>query len=209
MTRFVLPIVLVLVLQLSGGCRHRIPPPPAPQNIIILLPDDDGTSSGSLVVSNTAGSQQLTEAYSAVKVSRPDSPPSAPVRVDPSEVQRLFGDTLSLIPAPEIRFNLYFESGGTLLTKESAAELPKIIEAYHLRKSIDVTIIGHTDTVGDSQRNYQLGLQRAEQISQDLQARGVSAAHIFTESHGESDLLVPTSDNVEELRNRRVEVIVR
>ena len=210
MTRNLLPIALLVPVLLAGGCRHRpIAAPPPPSSVIILLPNDDGSSSGSLIVSNTSGSQQLTQAYSAVKVNRTDTPPSTPAPVDPSEVQRLFGETLALMPAPEAQFNLYFETGGTALTAESAAELPKIIEAYHQRRSTDVTIIGHTDTVGDSQTNYQLGLQRAQQIKQAIQAQGANGSHIFIESHGENDLLVPTPDNVAEPRNRRVEVIVR
>jgi outer membrane protein OmpA-like peptidoglycan-associated protein len=211
MTRNVLPTTLVLALLLGGGCRHR-PAPPAPPsvtNIVILLPNEDGNSSGSVVVSNPAGRQQLVDAYSGVTVRAADAPPTAPAHVDPAEVQRLFGAILTTLPAPEARFNLYFETGGTTLTKESIAELPKIIEAYRLRRSTDVTIIGHTDTTGDRQSNYQLGLQRAEQISHDIQASGVNGSHIFIESHGQNDLLVPTGDNMAEPRNRRVEVIVR
>ncbi len=206
----ILAIALVPAVLLAGGCAHRrIAAPPPPSNVIILLPNDDGSSSGSLTVSNTAGTQQLTQAYSAVKVSRVDAAPSTPAPMDPGEVQRLFGQTLALMPQPEARFTLYFDSGGTVLTAESAAELPQIIEAYRQRRSTDVTIIGHADTVGDSESNYRLGLQRAEQIRQEIQARGVDGAHIFTESHGEKDPLVPTRDGIDEPRNRRVEVIVR
>lgn len=213
MTKNVLPTTLVLAVLLGGGCRHRLSPaPPAPPsetNIVILLPNEVGGSSGSVVVSNSAGRQQLVDAYSGVAVRAADAPPTAPAHVDPAEVQRLFGAILTALPAPEARFNLYFATGGTTLTKESIAELPKIIEAYRLRRSTDVTIIGHTDTTGDRQSNYQLGLQRAEQISHDIQASGVNASHIFIESHGQNDLLVPTGDSVAEPRNRRVEVIVR
>jgi outer membrane protein OmpA-like peptidoglycan-associated protein len=42
-----------------------------------------------------------------------------------------------------------------------------------------------------------------------IQALGVDKSSIFTESHGATDLLVPTKENVAEPRNRRVEVIVR
>jgi outer membrane protein OmpA-like peptidoglycan-associated protein len=129
--------------------------------------------------------------------------------MDPSEIQRLFQSTLSFIPTPEVRFNLYFLLGGTDLTAESVAILPRIFQAYKERRSTDVSIIGHTDTTGDSKSNYRLGLARAEQIRKMIEALGVDGSHIFTESHGEYDLLVPTPANVEEPRNRRVEVIVR
>ncbi len=201
-------VALAMVVLLAGGCTRRVVAPLPAMARVILLPNDDGSSSGSLVVTNAAGSQQLSEPYSQVEV-KAGSAPGTPAKIDAGEVQRLFGDTIALIPPGEARFNLYFETGGTQLTAESAAELPKIIEAYRLRRSTDVTIIGHTDTVGDTQSNYQLGLDRAQQISRAIQAAGVSPAHVFIESHGENDLLVPTPDNTEEPRNRRVEVIVR
>ena len=42
-----------------------------------------------------------------------------------------------------------------------------------------------------------------------IAALGVNGSHIFTESHGANDLLVPTQNDVSEPKNRRVEVIVR
>ncbi len=208
MSRHILAVALASLVVLSA-CHHRTAPAPTPQNVIILLPTAGGGSSGSLVVTNAAGSQKLEAPYSAVKVVRGDTPPSAPVTLDPAEVQHLFGEILAAMPAPEARFNLYFETGGVVLTSQSAAELPKIFEAYRTQHSSDVTIIGHTDTVGDRASNYQLGLERAAAISKSIQALGVNPAYIFIESHGENDPLVPTADNVDEPRNRRVEVIVR
>lgn len=194
------------------GCRHKAPPPPPPpalQNLIVLLPDEDGVSSGALVMSNAGGVQQLSQPYSGLKVERADTAPSAPFPVAESEVKRLFQDALSGIPAAESRFNLYFLAGGTALTPESEEQLPVVLQAYRDRQATDVTIIGHSDTVGDRQANHELALKRAERIRERLQALGVDPAHLFTASHGEGDLLVPTADEVSEPRNRRVEIIVR
>jgi outer membrane protein OmpA-like peptidoglycan-associated protein len=177
-------------------------------NLIVLLPNEEGTT-GSLVVTNAGGSQQLTEAYTGVKVERADAAPSAPMRVDPDEVHRLFHDTLATIPSPEVRFTLYFPEAKTVLTPESESLLPRIFQAYQERHSTDVSIIGHTDTIGSSAANFQLGLARAEQVKEILERYGVKGDHILVESHGKADLLVPTPDNVAEPRNRRVEVIVR
>lgn len=208
-------LTMLMGVLLAAGCRAPAPPPPPPpspapqkQNLVVLLPNEDGTS-GSLVVTNAAGSQQLTQANTAVKVERADTAPSMPFPIDPSEVQRLFQSTLSLIPTPEVRFNLYFLTAGTELTAESEAMVPRIVQAYKERRSTDVAIIGHTDTTGGSESNFQLGLARAEQIRKMLEALGVDGSHIFIESHGANDLLVPTPANVSEPRNRRVEVIVR
>jgi len=205
-------LTMLLGILFYGGCRHPQPPPPPPPptplNLIVLLPNEDGTT-GSLVVTNAGGSQQLTEAYSGLKVERADIAPSAPMRVDPNEVRRLFQSTFTAIPTPEVRFTLYFPEAKTVLTPESESLLPRIFQAYQERRSTDVSIIGHTDTVGSSAANFQLGLARAEQVKEMLQRYGVKGDHISAESHGKADLLVPTPDNVAEPRNRRVEVIVR
>ena len=199
-------------VMLAAGCHKAAPPAPPPppmaQNLFVLLPNEDGTT-GSIVVTNAGGSQQLTQANTVVAVDRADAAPARPVAMDAGEIQRLFGRTLALIPTPEVRFSLYFNIGGTALTAESLAILPKILDACKERQSTDVSIIGHTDTTGNSDSNYRLGLARAEQTRKMIEDLGVDSSYIFTESHGASDLLVPTKDNVSEPRNRRVEVVVR
>jgi outer membrane protein OmpA-like peptidoglycan-associated protein len=202
---------MLMSVLLTMGCRTPAPHPPAPpalQNLFVLLHNEDGTT-GAIVVTNAAGSLQLIEANSAINVERADAVPGKPSPMDSSEIQRQFQSTLSFIPSPEVRFNLYFLTGGTELTAESQAILPQIILAYKERRSTDVSIIGHTDTTGNNASNYQLGLARAEQIKLMIAALGVNGSHIFTESHGANDLLVPTPNDVSEPKNRRVEVIVR
>jgi outer membrane protein OmpA-like peptidoglycan-associated protein len=70
-------------------------------------------------------------------------------------------------------------------------------------------VIGHTDTVGDSRDNEQLSLARAKSIASLLKEAKLDADKIVVESHGEKNLLVPTPDNTDEPRNRRVEITVR
>ena len=203
---------LLLGLSLAAGCRHpapvAAPPPPALQNLVVLLPNEDG-STGSIVVSNAAGSRQLTEANTAVNIERTDAAPGQPFLMQPDEMKRIFGSTIAFLPSAEERFTLYFSLGGTQLTAESTDLLPRIAEAYKARGSTDVAIIGHTDTTGDKAGNFRLGLARAEEVGRLIEALGVNRAHLSTESHGAGDLLVPTGENVAEPRNRRVEVIVR
>jgi outer membrane protein OmpA-like peptidoglycan-associated protein len=74
---------------------------------------------------------------------------------------------------------------------------------------VDISVVGHTDTVGDKRYNYQLSLKRAMTVSALLTAKGVAPSIIDTASHGKDNPLVPTGDQVPEPRNRRVEVTVR
>jgi outer membrane protein OmpA-like peptidoglycan-associated protein len=65
-------------------------------------------------------------------------------------------------------------------------------------------IAGHTDTVGGADHNLKLSQARARSIAAWLRKRGVHIP-IAYEGFGESSLLVVTTDNVDEPRNRRVD----
>jgi outer membrane protein OmpA-like peptidoglycan-associated protein len=45
-------------------------------------------------------------------------------------------------------FLLYFEKGTTQLTLESEAILPQILQAIKDRNSVNIDVIGHSDTAG-------------------------------------------------------------
>ncbi len=208
----------VVILSLfAAACRHPapapvVPAPPAPQpelahSVVVLLAEADGKVS-SISVSNPAGSQTLDQAYQAVNLA-PGIAPGAPFLLDPAEVTRRWGRLLGDLPAPEISFLVYFQGGSDVLTPESQAQIPAILKAVQDRRSTAITVIGHTDTTGNSRGNYELGLRRAQAVSAILLNQGASASDLFIESHGDSDLLVPTGRGVDQPRNRRVEIIVR
>jgi peptidoglycan-associated lipoprotein len=95
------------------------------------------------------------------------------------------------------------------LNTDSQAMIPAILDAIRQRHSTSITVTGHTDTVDTPQFNYNLGLRRANGVATILLGQGVKASDLFISSHGDADLLVKTARGVAELRNRRVEVIVR
>ena len=208
-----LQVGVMLLLFFAAACApKRVAAPPAPpppkQNVFVLLPDPEGNPGG-IVVRNQAGAQDLSQPYQAVRVERPDVSPSPPFTLDQADVRRLFGAALDVLPAPEIQFVLHFDEGRDVLTAESEAQIPAILNAIRERHSTAITVTGHTDTTADPQFNYQLGMRRAQRVAGILQGQGVSASDLFVSSHGDTDLLVKTPRGVAEARNRRVEVIVR
>jgi len=104
---------------------------------------------------------------------------------------------------------LYFKSGSAVLTDESQALIPSIVETARKYPAPDVSVIGHTDTMGDSDYNEQIALQRARSVAEIIRNAGIQVQALTIESHGERNLLVPTPDNTPEPRNRRVEITVR
>lgn len=176
----------------------------SPSSYVVLLPNADG-SVGKVTVQGTAGKQLLTQAQHGTLLNGSQTP--APV--SNSVLERDFGATMKARPAlPEI-FVLYFETGSSILTAESQALLPRIVERALVRKTVDISVVGHTDTQGSVIVNESVAMQRANSITRQLRAMGLNHVTILTESHGKRNLLVPTPDGIPEPRNRRVEVSVR
>jgi outer membrane protein OmpA-like peptidoglycan-associated protein len=71
-----------------------------------------------------------------------------------------------------------------------------------------VTLIGHTDGIGEAPANKTLALQRAQHIKNTLVKKGVSAAQIKAKSLGESKPAASNDNPQGRYRNRRVEVIL-
>jgi outer membrane protein OmpA-like peptidoglycan-associated protein len=196
-----LPIWLVASLVL-GGCAAR------QKTVVVLLPEA-GNTSAAVKVTNQRGSQVLSVPYQATEIAGPKKAPGGTVTLDQATVEHLFGEALSAMPSPPVRFDLYFESDSTDLTPESRALLTEIIAAIEDRRPAAVGVVGHTDTVGPAESNYRLSLQRAEAVAALLASLGVVPGTLDIASHGEADLRIPTGDEVPEPRNRRVEVTVR
>ena len=109
-----------------------------------------------------------------------------------------------------ISMTVTFPTGSATLTSQAEAALAPLGRAL---SSPDLApfrfrIEGHTDTVGDGETNQRLSERRAEAVRNYLiQKHGVSAARLEAVGLGESRPVVPTGDNVDEPRNRRVQVI--
>ncbi len=188
---------IYIASALSGGS----------QTTVVLLPEEDGKV-GAVSVSNDGGAQLINQAYNAVDASG-GATPTPPRSFDAGEVQRVLGAALAVEPQKPRPFLLYFQSGTATMLPESLALLPDILAEIGRRPAADISVIGHSDTVGAEDANVRLSLRRAEAVRDRLTAAGFDARNILLRSHGERDLIVPTPDNVAESRNRRVEVTVR
>jgi len=194
-----------VLLSLLVGCASPPPAPlPPPVDYVVLLPNADGTV-GKVFVKGQQGEQSLVEAGWGTALNGG----VAPAAVPQAQLLKDFGDALGARPRAPETFYLYFESGGSKLTTESQALIPTILAKVLERESADVSVVGHSDTVGKSDANTKLAYQRAGTIGRLLRDRGMQAATLSVESHGESNLLIATPDETPEPRNRRVEVTIR
>ncbi len=197
--RQIRPLLYCLIFLVFSGCAQK--------TTVVLLPDPAGQV-GHITVANKAGSVDITHPAEATVVAGQDKP-SAPEILTDDEIAAKFSKVLAALPTQPVHFILYFKTNSAELTEVSQKSLPLILQSIKDRKSENISVIGHTDTVGDREYNLILSKNRALAVSHILVQEGVPAADIGATSHGKENPLVKTGDNVSEPRNRRVEVVIR
>lgn len=174
---------------------------------IVLVADPSGHV-GQAEVVTSGGKQRLEKPGDMTQTSGADKAPSTVKTADPAFIAHTFGEALAIEPPLPQTFTLMFESGTTALTAASLEQIPAIVAATRQRPAISVRISGHTDATGSDKINDALSLERAMQVRNLLQQKGVAARLISVSSHGKGNPAIPTPDGVAEPRNRRVVVIV-
>jgi outer membrane protein OmpA-like peptidoglycan-associated protein len=205
---------LLGALLLTAACASAPKPQPAStpvpapsRDVVVLLPDHQGKT-GAIVVSGKGGERLLSKPGQAVGVPA-GAAPEEPYVMTREELSLHVGPALSALPPPPLQFILYFKRDTVELTPASQETMRQLVRSIRNRPPLDISVVGHTDTVGTRSYNYRLSLQRAKAVSTLLTAEGVNRSLIEIASHGEDNPLVRTGDKVPEPRNRRVEVTVR
>ena len=111
----------------------------------------------------------------------------------------LKGDIMAL---EEIKF----ESGSSTIKRESMGELRKLLRFMEDHPEMAVNIFGHTDSVGDANRNMSLSDRRAKAISDYLTEHGIPKDRLNPRGFGENFPIASNSTSGGRLKNRRVEV---
>jgi len=109
-----------------------------------------------------------------------------------------------------VSITVNFASGSATLTPQAAAALASLGRALSSPELLPFRfrIEGHTDTVGDAAQNMALSQRRAEAVRDFLLTRhAVAPFRLFAVGLGETQLLVPTPDQANEPRNRRVQIV--
>ena len=178
----------------------------APTTRVVLLPQADNTPSA-VTVRSTTTQIVLDVPYQRASGTGTDALKGDTVTAE--EIQKKYLGLFTAAPPRPSKFILNFLPGGTTLTPESEAALPTILAEVTGRAGADMVVTGHTDTKGAAAANDELSLKRAGVVTQLLIDKGVLGARIESVGRGKRELLVKTGDDVDELRNRRVEIVVR
>ncbi len=185
------------------------PDPPKPYRILfVIMPEADGRI-GRIEVATEKGSQILDRPWQTTEMTRVDRLPGEPKTLDEETVRAMFREALDARPDPPVSYRVFFHTGRTEMTAASGRTIQEVIEAIEARKPHEITVSGHTDTVGPIAYNRTLSLNRARAVADFLVSRGVKQALIEITYHGKENPFIPTPDGVAEPRNRRVEITIR
>jgi outer membrane protein OmpA-like peptidoglycan-associated protein len=194
-------LVAILLTALVAACS-------TPGTRVVLLPQADGKPSA-VVVSTGDGEETLFKPYQ--RATAAVGARGAPVvdEANPGRVEADYKQLFDLMPPPAQHYTLYFEAGDTVLTAKSQVALKEVLTAALARSGGEIVVTGHTDTVGSAARNDELSRNRAAQIRQIFLDRGFPPNRIEAVGRGARELAIPTQDEVDEPRNRRVTIEVR
>ncbi|KIM04828.1 MAG: hypothetical protein KN64_05880 [Sulfurovum sp. AS07-7] len=176
-----------------------------PKSSIILL---DNNKTSSIIISNESGEVVLDKPNTMIEISDKKSLGKTK-EISQESIDKRFGAVLSIKNLKPKSYYLYFEVGTDELTSTSKEELPTVLKTIKQKYPCQIDIIGHTDTLGDATLNAKISHERAEVVKKMFLSQGLDEANIRTNGYGESDLVVKTLDEVDEAKNRTVEIFIK
>ena len=103
--------------------------------------------------------------------------------------------------------DLSFEVNSAALKPELRSVLDQF--AQGLDATLQVRIVGHTDSTGGDAINDPLSLRRAQTVRDYLDTRGVPAGRMTIEGRGSREPLAENGTEAGRAKNRRVEILLR
>jgi outer membrane protein OmpA-like peptidoglycan-associated protein len=115
----------------------------------------------------------------------------------------------AVAPAPAVphSYLVFFDFNKSDLTPQALTIVDQAAKNAEATKVTQLTVTGHTDTVGSDAYNMRLSRRRAESVAAELEKDGIASSEIEIVAKGKRDLLVPTGDGVREPQNRRVRIV--
>ena len=104
--------------------------------------------------------------------------------------------------------DVLFEFGKSGLTPNARGIVREIAGVLRDAQDRQLSVEGHTDSIGTIEYNYRLSSARARNVADALAQNGIPARRITTKALGETDPLSSNKTEEGRRRNRRVEVII-
>ena len=103
--------------------------------------------------------------------------------------------------------SVLFATGKSTLMPTAQKRLDDLVAALK-EDPRSITIVGHTDSVGNDDRNMQLSQKRADAVRQYLATHGIPENRVTSEGMGETQPITDNKSADGRANNRRVEIIL-
>ena len=101
--------------------------------------------------------------------------------------------------------NILFETGKSVLTASSYAELDHLLNILKENALMKIEISGHTDKTGSEPLNAKLSEDRAKAVVEYLVQKGIDRSRMEFKGYGSSQPISDNSTAAGRAKNRRVE----
>ena len=98
-----------------------------------------------------------------------------------------------------------FVSGSARIAKSSFKTLDGAVAVLKEYPSVKMEISGHTDDVGDAEKNKALSQARAESVKAYFVSKGIEEARLTAAGYGEDKPIAAGTSKAARAQNRRVE----
>ena len=103
-------------------------------------------------------------------------------------------------------YGVNFDFNKATLRPDADPALNQVLSLLKDEPKLVIEIGGHTDNVGTAAYNLKLSDERAAAVRQWLIGHGITAARLTSHGYGDTQPLVPNTNDENRARNRRVEV---
>jgi outer membrane protein OmpA-like peptidoglycan-associated protein len=104
---------------------------------------------------------------------------------------------------------ILFDFNQSEVNKEFKNTIVDLAEYMNLYPEVKVSLIGHTDSVGDDTYNMSLSTKRAKEVANLLAARDISKDRLKIKGKGETEPLNGNENEHQRALNRRVEIEIQ
>ncbi|MCH9741345.1 MAG: OmpA family protein [Epsilonproteobacteria bacterium] len=98
-----------------------------------------------------------------------------------------------------------FESGKSILKPENSKLLNELSDTALLCPQVKIEVIGHTDSLGNDEKNLELSLERAKVVVAKLFGKGISLERMEAKGRGEKSPIANNTTDEGRAKNRRIE----
>jgi len=106
-----------------------------------------------------------------------------------------------------IVYGIHFDTASATIKPDSEAALVEIVKLLKGSTTLNVYVVGHTDSVGSLDSNLKLSSARAAAVVNALVARGIAASRLKSAGVGPYSPVASNDTDAGKAKNRRVEFV--